>query len=95
MTNPTLTVRQLLAAGTRIGRDHIASTVNTLVLAYAGASLPLLLFFAQGTQPTGRLLTGEVVASFPPDRIFASARGNTIWLITKQSPKKLEIYHVK
>jgi hypothetical protein len=40
-------------------------------------------------------LTGEVVANFPPDRIFASARGNTIWLITKQSPKKLEIYHVK
>jgi uncharacterized membrane protein len=27
-----------------IGRDHVASTVNTLVLAYAGASLPLLIF---------------------------------------------------
>ena len=30
----------------RIGRDHVASAVNTLVLAYAGASLPLLLLFS-------------------------------------------------
>jgi YibE/F-like protein len=46
----------------RVGRDHVASTVNTLVLAYAGASLPLLLFFAQGDQPVGRLLTRELIA---------------------------------
>ena len=32
-------------AGMRVGRDHVASTVNTLLLAYAGASMPLLLFF--------------------------------------------------
>ena len=35
----------------RIGRDHIASTVNTLVLAYAGASLPLLLVFVESDRP--------------------------------------------
>jgi hypothetical protein len=46
----------------RVGRDHAASTVNTLVLAYAGASLPLLLFFAQGDQPVDRLLTRELLA---------------------------------
>jgi hypothetical protein len=40
----------------------VASTVNTLVLAYAGASLPLLLFFAQGTQPVERLITGELIS---------------------------------
>ncbi len=45
-----------------MGRDHVASSVNTLVLAYAGAALPLLLFFAQGTQPVLRILTGEIVA---------------------------------
>jgi uncharacterized membrane protein len=33
-----------------IGRSHIAATVNTLVLAYAGASLPLLVLFAAGRQ---------------------------------------------
>ena len=47
----------------RVGRDHIGSTVNTLVLAYAGASLPLLLLFTQSTQPLSQVLNGEVVAS--------------------------------
>jgi uncharacterized membrane protein len=46
----------------RIGRDHIASTVNTLVLAYVGASLPLLLFFTQSRQSIGRVTTREIVA---------------------------------
>jgi uncharacterized membrane protein len=60
--NPTFGARQLYSEATRVGRDHVASAVNTLVLAYAGASLPLLLYFAQGDQPVGRLLTGELVA---------------------------------
>src|SRR3546814_3914317 len=38
--NPTLGPRQLFARGMNVGRDHIAATTNTLVLAYAGASLP-------------------------------------------------------
>lgn len=42
--NPSLTRRQLYAAALRIGRDHVASAVNTLVMAYAGAALPLLLY---------------------------------------------------
>jgi uncharacterized membrane protein len=60
--NPDLSAVQLYREAIRVGRDHVASTVNTLVLAYAGASLPLLLFFAQGNQPTGRLITGEVIS---------------------------------
>jgi uncharacterized membrane protein len=60
--NPGLSTVHLYREATRVGRDHVASTVNTLILAYAGASLPLLLFFSQGSQPIGRLLTGEVVA---------------------------------
>ena len=60
--NPGLPPRVLYREALQVGRDHVASTVNTLVLAYAGASLPLLLFFAQGNQPVGRLLTSEVVA---------------------------------
>jgi uncharacterized membrane protein len=61
--NPGLTRRLLYGEAMRVGRDHVASTVNTLVLAYAGASLPLLLFFAQGDQPVARLLTGELIAA--------------------------------
>lgn len=40
--NPTMSWRHLYGAGLRIGRDHVASAVNTLVLAYAGAALPPL-----------------------------------------------------
>jgi len=61
--NPALPVRDLYRSGLHIGRDHIASTVNTLVLAYAGASLPLLLLFTLAQQPAGAVLTGEVVAA--------------------------------
>lgn len=60
--NPTESPRAVYTRAIRIGRDHIASTVNTLVLAYAGASLPLLLLFTQSTQPLRRVLTGELVA---------------------------------
>jgi len=60
--NPSMPRRDLYREATHVGRDHIASTVNTLVLAYAGASLPLLLYFAEGTAPVGRLLTRELVA---------------------------------
>ena len=45
-----------------IGRDHIASTVNTLVLAYAGASLPLLLIFTQAGRGLADVAAGELVA---------------------------------
>lgn len=43
--NPQLGFAELYAAGTSVGREHIASLINTLALAYVGASLPLLLLF--------------------------------------------------
>jgi uncharacterized membrane protein len=61
-TDPTLSRRQLYAAGIRIGRDHIASTVNTLVLAYSAAALPLLLIYTQSGLGFGGVLTTETVA---------------------------------
>lgn len=60
--DPSATVRDLYQAGVRIGRDHIASTVNTLVLAYAGASLPLLLLFRTSEQSLAHVITGELIA---------------------------------
>jgi len=44
--NPSYTFAQLFSAGTSVGREHVASMINTLVLAYAGASLPLFLLFS-------------------------------------------------
>ena len=52
----------LYRAAERVGRDHVASTINTLVLAYAGASLPLLIYFTQSNLPLEQILTSEVIA---------------------------------
>ena len=53
---------ELVASGIRVGRDHIAATVNTLLLAYAGASLPVLLLFAASDQSLGIVANSEVIA---------------------------------
>jgi uncharacterized membrane protein len=60
--NPALRAVDLYRSGMRIGRDHIASTVYTLVFAYAGASLPLLILFTLADRRVGDILTSEVVA---------------------------------
>jgi uncharacterized membrane protein len=46
--DPTQGFRQLFVLAMDVGRDHVSATVNTLVLAYVGASLPLLLIFSSG-----------------------------------------------
>jgi uncharacterized membrane protein len=60
---PTANSRlELYRAATRVGRAHVASAVNTIVLAYAGASLPLLLLVAAGGQDVSDLLTSQFLA---------------------------------
>ena len=56
------TRRSIFVGAMRVGRDHIASTVYTLVLAYAGSALPLLLLFSVANRSLGDVLTGESVA---------------------------------
>ena len=59
---PELPTNELYRSALRIGRDHISSTVNTLFLAYAGASLPLLLLFSEAGQGIADIATRELVA---------------------------------
>jgi len=61
--NPNLGRRGLFRSAMTVGRDHVASTVNTLALAYAGASIPLLLLFVLSEQSLGTVVNGEVVAT--------------------------------
>nr|WP_245585733.1 YibE/F family protein [Pseudonocardia asaccharolytica] len=61
--NPGLGARELYGAAMRIGRDHVSSAVNTLVLAYAGAALPLLLLFSVSGRSIGQALTTQDVAT--------------------------------
>jgi uncharacterized membrane protein len=60
--NPSMPFVRLFAEGLSVGRDHIAATVNTLFLAYAGAALPLLILLSTGAEPLGSVLTSEIVA---------------------------------
>jgi uncharacterized membrane protein len=60
--NPRLRWRKLFGHGMVIGRDHIAAMVNTLLLAYVGAALPLLLMFAVFTEPLAMTLNRVIIA---------------------------------
>jgi uncharacterized membrane protein len=60
--NPTAGLAALVSGALRVGRDHIAATVNTLFLAYAGAALPSLILFITGQDSLGTVATTEIVA---------------------------------
>jgi uncharacterized membrane protein len=61
--NPRYGFRRLFEGAVAVGHDHIAATVNTLVLAYAGAALPVLLIFSLGGTSFGDAVNSEVVAT--------------------------------
>jgi len=61
--DPTLGVRELYRRGMRVGRDHIAATTNTLLLAYAGSALPLMLILAGQNLSAGVMLSFEDLAT--------------------------------
>lgn len=63
LANPKLTFSELYKSGLSVGREHIASLVNTLVLAYAGASFPLLLLYSvQKLQPFWVTMNSNFIA---------------------------------
>ncbi|MCP4143563.1 MAG: YibE/F family protein [Chloroflexi bacterium] len=60
--NPNLGLRALYKRATNIGQDHVAATVNTLVMAYAGTALPMLLVFSMSKGDFGYLVNFSFVA---------------------------------
>lgn len=72
--NPKFGFVELYRRGLSVGREHIASLVNTLFLAYAGVSLPLfLLFTINQDQPTWFVLNGEMLAEEVVRTVVGSA----------------------
>lgn len=64
--NPNLSRSEIYKKAMRVGVDHIASMVNTLFLAYAGAALPLLLLFSFKQEPFltfGQVINHEIIAT--------------------------------
>jgi uncharacterized membrane protein len=60
--SPSLSRVVLAQRAMNVGRSHISATVNTLFLAYVGASLPLIVLFAAGRQDPLLTASTEVVA---------------------------------
>lgn len=61
--NASFGPRELYNRTIVVGRDHVASLVNTLALAYVGVALPLVLFLSTSEAPIGQLLNQEIVAA--------------------------------
>ncbi|GAB4047133.1 YibE/F family protein [Catellatospora paridis] len=63
LADPTLSARQLYRSAIKVGRSHVASVVNTIILAYAGASLPLMLLLVTAGTRTRDVLSTQVMAA--------------------------------
>lgn len=72
--DPRLDYKDLYKRGLIVGREHIASLVNTLVLAYAGSSLPLLLIFTNADQS---FLWTDINSEFMVEEIVRTLVGST------------------
>lgn len=62
LRSPDISRGALVSSGIRVGREHIASTVNTLLLAYVGAAMPLLLILQLSNQPLQMVANSELIA---------------------------------
>lgn len=100
--NPKLTAHDLYKRALSIGNEHIASLVNTLALAYAGAALPLFLLFAQGTEApfwvnlNSEFIVEEIVRTLVGSSALILAVPITTWLASNwfsKHPSKDNIHN--
>lgn len=61
--NPALTQKAVWSRAMKVGKEHMGAVVNTLPLAYAGVSLPLLLLFSQTDAPFSFIVNRELFAA--------------------------------
>jgi uncharacterized membrane protein len=96
--NPALGFRELFARALQVGRDHVSATVNTLVLAYAGAALPTLLLFSAADLGVTEVVNFELVAQEIVATLVGSiglvaavpiTTGLAAWLALHEDPERL------
>ncbi len=88
--NPKLTFSELYKSGLSVGREHIASLVNTLVLAYAGASFPLLLLYSvQKLQPLWVTMNSNFIA----EEIIRTLVGSSVLVVAVPLTTLLAAWH--
>lgn len=60
--NKKLKFGRLYSQAMKVGHDHVSSMVNTLVLVYTGAAMPLLLLFINNPRPFSEIINYEIIA---------------------------------
>jgi uncharacterized membrane protein len=95
-TNPNISGTEVYKRAMRIGREHVGALVNTLVLAYTGASLPLMLYFKLSPTGFGTTANLEIVAT-EIVRIIVGSIGLilTVPIVTLLAVKFLKGYQSK
>lgn len=58
-----LSNKEIFDKAMNVGKEHVSALVNTIVLAYAGVSLPLLLWFSKSTAPINTIINNEIFAT--------------------------------
>ncbi|MBX2866957.1 YibE/F family protein [Candidatus Kaiserbacteria bacterium] len=61
--NEKLSRREVYTKALRVGKEHVGALVNTLVLAYTGAALPLMLLFALSDSSIVSIMNREIFAT--------------------------------
>lgn len=97
--NPRLSMSDLYKRGLSVGREHIASLINTLVLAYAGASFPLFIIFSvDSSEPlwvtlNHEYLVEEIIRTFVGSTTLIFAVPITTWLAARAFTKPKQRRH--
>ena len=87
LANPKLKQGELYKKAMSVGKDHIASMVNTLILVYTGAALPLLLIFIDNPHPFSEIINYEIIA----DEVVRTLVGSIATLAVNKNDKKYSI----
>lgn len=61
--DPSISTKKLILAGMNVGKDIMGTMANTLILAYVGSMIPLLLLFAAYQQPYVSIINMDIVAT--------------------------------
>lgn len=89
--NKSLSKKEVWKSALRVGREHSSALVNTLALAYTGASLPLLLLFSGSSAPIEMTLSREVFAG----EIIRTVVGSLGLLLTVPITTLLAVFYLK
>jgi len=90
-SNSKLSPRDVYKRALRVGREHVGALVNTLVLAYAGASLPMLMYFYLAPVGFWSLINSEIFAT----EIIRAVVGSIGLIMTVPIVTGLAVWYLK